>query len=192
MTEDDVKTGYPFQESVDKLRREFERLLEVAMEQGGRALDKIGLRTAAGPWIPLVDMIETPEEITVLFNLPGVDPESVDLHVAGNMLTISGEAPKAEVGEDEICYCFHISKRKILNFIRIHEPQVPSQISECGGAGTGCGWCIPFLKKYFAQVKENQPDESVDLTPEEYAKQRGDYIRAGKGTPPAGATPPPE
>ena len=94
--------------------------------------------------------------------------------------------------DDEICYCFHVSQRKILNFIRIHDPLVPSQISECGGAGTGCGWCIPFLKKYFAQVKENQPDESADLTPEEYAKQRGDYIRAGKGTPPAGATPPPD
>ena len=23
---------------------------------------------------------------------------------------------------------------------RIHEPRVPSQLAECGGAGTGCGW----------------------------------------------------
>lgn len=90
--------------------------------------------------------------------------------------------------DDKICLCFHVSKRKILNYIRIHQPRVPSQISECGGAGTGCGWCIPFLKRYFEQA------ESVTdtLSPEEYAAQRGEYIHAGKGVPPPGATPPPE
>jgi bacterioferritin-associated ferredoxin len=102
--------------------------------------------------------------------------------------------------DDTICYCFHVSKRKIQNFIRIHEPRVASQISECGGAGTGCGWCIPFLKKYFQQAAADRTqgfDKSLgsepdDLTPEEYARQRGDYIRSGKGVPPPGAIPPPE
>ena len=93
--------------------------------------------------------------------------------------------------DDEICYCFHISKRKISNFIRIHKPRVPSQVSECGGAGTGCGWCIGYLKKLFQQDTQNRPNETDDLTPEEYARQRGDYIRAGRGVPPPGATPPP-
>jgi NAD(P)H-nitrite reductase large subunit len=105
--------------------------------------------------------------------------------------------------DDTICYCFHVSKRKILNFIRVHEPRVASQISECGGAGTGCGWCIPFLKKYFQQAaaRTSDPDagsvrvaalEPDDLTPDEYARQRGDYIRSGRGVPPPGAIPPPE
>ena len=93
--------------------------------------------------------------------------------------------------DDEICYCFHISKRKITNFIRIHKPRVPSQISECGGAGTGCGWCIGYLKKLFQHVPENRAEETDDLTPEEYARRRGAYIRAGRGVPPPGATPPP-
>jgi bacterioferritin-associated ferredoxin len=48
--------------------------------------------------------------------------------------------------DDKICYCFHVSKRKILNFLRVRQPRVPSQLSECGSAGTGCGWCVPFLK----------------------------------------------
>jgi bacterioferritin-associated ferredoxin len=90
--------------------------------------------------------------------------------------------------DDTICYCFHISKRKILNFIRIHEPRRASQLSECGGAGSGCGWCIPYLKRYFAQG-----DAADDpITPDEYARQRGQYIRAGKGTPAPGAIPPPD
>ena len=91
--------------------------------------------------------------------------------------------------DDTICYCFHISQRKIRNFIRIHQPRRASQISECGGAGTGCGWCVPYLKRYFAEATGTAIDSSSDLTPEEYARQRAAYIRAGKGTPAAGAIP---
>jgi NAD(P)H-nitrite reductase large subunit len=95
--------------------------------------------------------------------------------------------------DDKICYCFHVSKRKILNYIRIYKPRRASQISECGGAGTGCGWCVPFLKKYFEQAQRSELESAVEeVTPADYARQRGAYIRAGHGTPPPGATPPPD
>ena len=95
--------------------------------------------------------------------------------------------------DDTICYCFHVPKRKIVNFIRITGPRRASQISECGGAGTGCGWCVPFLKKFFAEgVGEGvEGAASEELSPEDYARQRGEYINEGGGTPPAGAIPPP-
>ena len=65
----------------------------------------------------------------------------------------------------KVCYCFHVTRRKLVNFVRRRKPKVPSQLSECGGAGTGCGWCIPFLKQIHAQV-----DADLEmLTPEEYA-----------------------
>ena len=86
--------------------------------------------------------------------------------------------------DDTICYCFHISKRKIVNYIRVHQPQVVSQVSECGGAGTGCGWCISFIKKYYAEQQADNSSQQQDLTPEEYAAQRAKYIDAGLGTPP--------
>ena len=98
--------------------------------------------------------------------------------------------------DDKVCYCFHVSRRKLVNFVRIHRPKVPSQLSECGGAGTGCGWCIPFLKQIFRQGtpategQEPAETESLDaLTAEEYAKQRADYVKSGKGKPPPGAEP---
>jgi len=95
--------------------------------------------------------------------------------------------------DDEICYCFHVSRRKLVNFARRHQPKVPSQLSECGGAGTGCGWCIPFLKQIFRQEVSGEPIEELEqITPEEYASGRADYVRAGKGTPPPGATPLPD
>ena len=95
--------------------------------------------------------------------------------------------------DDTICYCFHVPKRKIVNFIRITRPRRASQVSECGGAGTGCGWCVPFLKKFFAEGSGEVVDGAAikELTPQEYARQRGDYISDGGGTAPAGAIPPP-
>jgi NAD(P)H-nitrite reductase large subunit len=89
----------------------------------------------------------------------------------------------------KVCYCFHVSRRKLLNFIRLNRPRVPSQLSECGGAGTGCGWCIPFLKQLHQQAVAGGETDLERLTPREYELLRAAYIRAGKGTPPTGATP---
>ena len=103
--------------------------------------------------------------------------------------------------DDKVCYCFHVSRRKLVNWVRLNCPKVPSQLSECGGAGTGCGWCIPFLKQIFRQgtIAENQtvdtPEGELidDVTAEEYAAKRAEYVKSGKGTPPPGAEPlPPE
>jgi bacterioferritin-associated ferredoxin len=74
--------------------------------------------------------------------------------------------------DDRICYCYDVSLRKLLNFARRELPQRASRMSECLGAGTGCGWCIPFLIK----IAQN-PDafELDDMTPEEYASKRMTY-----------------
>jgi NAD(P)H-nitrite reductase large subunit len=92
----------------------------------------------------------------------------------------------------KVCYCFHVTRRKLVNFTRICHPKVASQLSECGGAGTGCGWCIPFLQQIFEQQTAGGDTELERLTPAEYERRRAAYIRAGMGTPPPGATPLPE
>lgn len=96
--------------------------------------------------------------------------------------------------DDKLCYCFHVSQRKVLNYLRVHKPRVPSQLSECGGAGSGCGWCIPFLKKHFEQWKNgtDEPSQTVHLSADEYAAARAEYVREGGGKPPSGAEPLPE
>jgi NAD(P)H-nitrite reductase large subunit len=91
--------------------------------------------------------------------------------------------------DDELCLCFHVTKRKVINFLRVEQPQRESQLAECHGAGTGCGWCRPFLKKLFeaAHTRGAASAELPDAA--SYARGRGKYVRAGKGTPPPGATP---
>jgi len=89
----------------------------------------------------------------------------------------------------KVCYCFHVTKRKLLNFLRREKPRVASQLSQCGGAGTGCGWCVPFLQQLFQQSVEGGTTELEQLTPVECERLRAAYIRAGKGNPPPGAAP---
>ena len=75
--------------------------------------------------------------------------------------------------DDKICYCYGVSLRKLVNFTLRERPARASRLTECLGAGTGCGWCIPFLKK----IAEHPESFVLDtLTPEEYAAQRKRYI----------------
>jgi NAD(P)H-nitrite reductase large subunit len=91
--------------------------------------------------------------------------------------------------DEELCLCFHVSRRKVLNYIRIEKPRRPAQLADCYGAGTGCGWCRPFLERMFEQAVLSG-ETSVDFpTAEDYAKMRSKYVREGGGTPPPGATP---
>lgn len=80
--------------------------------------------------------------------------------------------------DDELCLCFHVKLRKLQNFCRIERPRRASQLSECGGAGTGCGWCRPFLQRIF----ENQQKTDCEAMPdaEEYHRDRAAYLEKKK------------
>ena len=82
--------------------------------------------------------------------------------------------------DDNVCLCFHVSKRKIVNFCRRRRPPVASMISDCLSAGTGCGWCVPFLKSLHRQALEGTADPDLPDSPQEYAARRADYRRTGK------------
>ena len=103
--------------------------------------------------------------------------------------------------DDTVCFCFHVSLRKIETFCTVEKPQVASQISDCLSAGTGCGWCVPMLKKIHRRMcgeqtpwwrqdtdtpaDANRADEGVDAA--DYKAGRKQYIADGKGTPAPGA-----
>lgn len=86
--------------------------------------------------------------------------------------------------DDQICYCYHVSLRKLANFARRERPAKASQMSNCLGAGTGCGWCIPILKKIHASALEAGPprEEAVvsglPATAEDYAAGRRAYLKS--------------
>lgn len=84
--------------------------------------------------------------------------------------------------DDEVCLCFHVSKRKLLNFMRINQSKLrrASQLSECGGAGTGCGWCVSYLRRLFAQLNPSAETEAAlmtEPTSEEHRSGRSSYLQ---------------
>ncbi len=80
--------------------------------------------------------------------------------------------------DDEVCLCFHVSQRKLLSFMRINKSHMrrASQLSECGGAGTGCGWCVGYLKRLFAQLNP----EAAEAEAAHYAEPTAEEHRAGR------------
>lgn len=81
--------------------------------------------------------------------------------------------------DDHVCLCFHVSLRKIRTYLQVENPPVASLISECLSAGTGCQWCVPFLKHLHAQhVRGETPD--LKISPERYAKERINYHASGE------------
>lgn len=80
--------------------------------------------------------------------------------------------------DDHVCLCFRVSLRKLSNFMKQTEPTVPSQLSECFGAGTGCQWCVPFLKKIHAQWSRGETPH-LPVAPEEYVARRKRYRSTG-------------
>lgn len=73
--------------------------------------------------------------------------------------------------DDQVCLCFHVTLRKIRTFLSREDPPVASLISECLSAGTGCQWCVPFLKHLHTQHTRGElPD--LRVSPEQYTKAR--------------------
>ena len=92
--------------------------------------------------------------------------------------------------DDPVCLCFHVSKRKVLSFIRVEKPVRASQLSECQGAGTGCGWCRAWLTRLLEESREGtEADPGMAPDASEYAAGRANYIRETGRQPPPGATP---
>ena len=80
--------------------------------------------------------------------------------------------------DQDICLCFHVSVRKIKKFIRINRPVRESQLSECFGAGTGCGWCRPYLKLLF-ESRDDSGSANIlnEISPQKYEADRREFRR---------------
>lgn len=90
--------------------------------------------------------------------------------------------------DDELCLCFHVSKRKVVSFLRVERPQRVGQLAECFGAGTGCGWCRPFLERLFEQAATGGTVTGALPSPAEYAAMRARYLKDTGAQPPADAS----
>ncbi|MAI67533.1 MAG: (2Fe-2S)-binding protein [Phycisphaerae bacterium] len=77
--------------------------------------------------------------------------------------------------DDNVCVCHKVSLGKLQSYTKREQPKVASQLSECLGAGTSCGWCIPFLEKIHKHHAEGKEDD-LGLGAEDYCEKRIAYL----------------
>jgi HSP20 family protein len=71
--------------------------------------------TAAGAWMPSMDIYETEDKIVATVELPGIDPKDVEVSVEDPTLTISGSREFSSEVEEE---SFHRIERRYGSFSR--------------------------------------------------------------------------
>ena len=81
--------------SMDQFRREMRQMLE------GQSSSEEGSSIATSDWVPAVDIKETEKEFLLYADIPGVDPDEIDVHMEDGMLTIKGERESEKKEERE-------------------------------------------------------------------------------------------
>jgi HSP20 family protein len=109
-----VKPEGPISSSVERLRNELDKWMELARSQGERAIDAIGLRSGR-TWTPPIDIVELPDQVEVYVSLPGVRGDQVELTLTGHMLSIHGSWPSLDLGEAGES---HVAERPVGEFQR--------------------------------------------------------------------------
>ena len=98
------------------LRREIDRLFE----------DTFGGRDGGNAWTPAVDIKENQNELTFDVEIPGINPENVEITADNGVLTIRGERTSERKEDDDSRY--HIVERSYGSFTRSF--QLPQNIDE--------------------------------------------------------------
>ena len=97
-------------QEINKLRRDMDRLF-------ARLWDDFGMPHLQRPSrdIPFIDLSETKDNLILKAEIPGLNPEELDISIANDILTIKGEMKREVVKENED---YHRMERRYESFSR--------------------------------------------------------------------------
>lgn len=102
-----VKSG-SISGELERMKREMERIWNrLSSEQSTSSLEE--------EWNPCLDMMETEESLVAEIEVPGIDPDTINISVTSDLLTVAGEK-KQETGGQENNY--HVAERAYGKFSR--------------------------------------------------------------------------
>jgi len=78
---------------LDQMRREMDRALDTRTAEGSSV--------ATSDWVPAVDIKEEKDSFVIVADIPGVDPNDIEVHMENGMLTIKGEKESEKKDERE-------------------------------------------------------------------------------------------
>ncbi len=155
--------------AAERLCREFESLLEAARARSGRALDAIAWR-AGQPWTPDADVIESPDRVVVLLDVPGARAESLDVRLAGTTLHVEGKRPWPT---DEVAGEVRLQERRCGEFSRTIDLPAPVDPDSVEAALSDGVLRIVIRKTEQARARrvmvrsaETEPPTASEATPE--------------------------
>ncbi|MBW4419734.1 MAG: Hsp20/alpha crystallin family protein [Myxacorys californica WJT36-NPBG1] len=89
----------PFRD-IDIMQRQMNRLFDEMISYGDAGNAASGFEKSAGmSFIPAAEIHETPEEVTLRMEVPGIEPKDLDVKVTADAVAIQGER-KSEVKQD--------------------------------------------------------------------------------------------
>ncbi|MBW2057703.1 MAG: Hsp20/alpha crystallin family protein [Deltaproteobacteria bacterium] len=91
------------------LREEMDRIWKRFLEEWP------GPEVFRGQWVPSVDLSETPKEIVVRAEIPGMDAKDIDISLSNGVLTIRGQKEQEREDKEEN---FHRIERSYGSFSR--------------------------------------------------------------------------
>ncbi|UCH00592.1 MAG: Hsp20/alpha crystallin family protein [Deltaproteobacteria bacterium] len=97
-------------QEIDKLRRDMDRLFARVRDDFGMPLFPRIARD-----VPSIDLSETEDDLIIKVEIPGIDPEDLDISIAGDILSIKGEMKQGFIEESED---YHQMERRYGSFSR--------------------------------------------------------------------------
>lgn len=83
-------------QQISKLRKDMDRMLESVLGEF-RPVSSTGVALKR----PKYDLVETDEELILKAEIPGINPNEIEIDITDNILTIEGEIRQENVSEDE-------------------------------------------------------------------------------------------
>jgi len=128
MTDNESKNEGPLASSLERMRQELDRWIDSARSQGTRAMDVFGFR--GEPRVSArLDLIESDDDIRVVMDAPGADPNLIQVSILGNMLTIKGHKPPTQTDANQTVHLNERSQGDFERSIPMPAPVDPENIS---------------------------------------------------------------
>lgn len=96
---------------VARIQSEINRLFDNLIDLGSRPEE-----SGVGSWTPIVDVVETEEELLVRVELPGVPPDRVQVSAHAGNVIVRGEKPRPPLA---VAPRFHVAERAFGRFRRV-------------------------------------------------------------------------
>ena len=109
---------------LERMRKEMDRIWD-------RFSEEYPTSTLEQDWNPCLDLLETESSLVVEVEIPGIDPDDIDISITADMLTITGEKPE---GPEDIGKAYHLAERTYGRFSRsIQLPTTvnPEEVEAC-------------------------------------------------------------